>query len=116
MPNGKPAYRKPCARCGTRKRHLGYSYCGPCRVEMHAMYEDRRKKRAAAAVGPSVYAPAPPRKRCPDTDDTRIRHECDVCHAHLYDESTRCSYCAGLTREAAGSTLHAEAAAPRGRS
>lgn len=108
MPSGKRAQHKPCARCGTRKRHPGYSYCGRCRVEMHAIYEARRKRLAAEAAGPSVYEPAPPRKRGPDTDDTRVRHVCDVCRAALYDESTRCSYCAGLTPEASGSTLHAE--------
>lgn len=101
MPSGRPSQHKPCCRCNERKRRRGYSYCQPCLVAMRADYLARASQK-------SVYEPAPPRKRGPDTDDTRVRHVCDVCRAALYDESTRCSYCAGLTPEASGSTLHAE--------
>lgn len=95
----------PCACCHAARRKPGYSYCASCLRGKRDAYRAGRERKDAAKP---TYQPAKPRKRGPDTDDTRIRHECDVCRTALYDESTRCSYCATLTPAAGGSTLHAE--------
>lgn len=97
-PGKKSGFRNAshlCARCHSRRRADGYSYCRECDRALKTASRHRCKGRRPGDAPIPRDMPAPPMRKLYDSDD-RVRHECDTCGVVLFEERTRCSMCEAI--------------------